>query len=99
MLADLWDTPLQSTDGQVNSFFRYYLPLIAIAPMAALAGSSAIMSHRLRGGLLCFLVVAPIVFGLFGAPENSGAISADWDRRWTSPSPPSIYQNICLTIT
>ena len=55
----------------MDAYPRYYLPLIAIVPMAALAGSSAIMNDRLRGGLICFLVVAPIVFGLFGAPGNS----------------------------
>jgi hypothetical protein len=55
----------------MDAYPRYYLPLIAIVPMAALAGTSAIMNGRLRGGLLCFLVVTPIVFGLFGAPGNS----------------------------
>ena len=56
------------TGWMMDAYPRYYLPLIAIVPMAALAGSSAIPSIRLRGALVCFLVVAPIVFGLFGAP-------------------------------
>jgi hypothetical protein len=45
--------------------------LIAIVPMAALAGSSAIMNHDLRRRAAMFLRVAPIVFGLFSALGNS----------------------------
>jgi hypothetical protein len=51
----------------MDAYPRYYLPLIAIVPMAALAGSSAILNIRLRSALVCFLVVAPIIFGLFGS--------------------------------
>jgi hypothetical protein len=56
------------TGWMMDAYPRYYLPLIAIVPMAALAGSSAILNIRWRSALLCFLVVAPIVFGLFGSP-------------------------------
>ena len=58
------------TGWMMDAYPRYYLPLIAIVPMAALAGSSAIPSIRLRSALVCFLAVAPIVFGLFGSPTG-----------------------------
>jgi len=56
------------TGWMMDAYPRYYLPLIAIVPMAALAGSSAIPNIRLRKALVSFLVVAPIIFGLFGSP-------------------------------
>ncbi len=56
------------TGWQMDAYPRYYLPLIAIIPIAALAASSAVPQHRLRTGLISFLVAAPIIFALFGAP-------------------------------
>ena len=52
----------------MDAYPRYYLPLIAIVPMAALALASAIGSSRLRTIVVCFLVGAPIAFQVFGAP-------------------------------
>jgi hypothetical protein len=52
----------------MDAYPRYYLPLIAIVPMAALTLTSVIPSSRLRTFLVWFLVGAPIVFRIFGAP-------------------------------
>ncbi len=56
------------TGWMMDAYPRYYLPLIAIVPIATLAASSAISNLRLRSALRCFLMVAPIIFGLFGSP-------------------------------
>ena len=56
------------TGWMMDAYPRYYLPLIAIVPMAALAGCSAVRNSRLRQGLVAFLVAAPIAFALFGSP-------------------------------
>jgi hypothetical protein len=52
----------------MDAYPRYYLPLIAIIPMAALTLTSVIRSSGLRTFVVWFLVGAPIVFGIFGAP-------------------------------
>jgi hypothetical protein len=54
----------------MDAYPRYYLPLIAIVPMAALTLASAVCSSRVRAIFLCFLVGAPVVFQLFGAPMS-----------------------------
>jgi len=54
----------------MDAYPRYYLPLIAIVPLAALTLASAIRSSRLRTMVVWFLVGAPIVFQAFGAPTN-----------------------------
>ena len=56
------------TGWMMDAYPRYYLPLIAIVPMAALAGSAAVLDSRLRQWTVCFLVAAPILFGLLGSP-------------------------------
>jgi hypothetical protein len=55
------------TGWVMDAYPRYYLPLIAIIPMAALTFGSVLSSPRWRMVLVCFLIGAPIVFQ-FGAP-------------------------------
>jgi hypothetical protein len=52
----------------MDAYPRYYLPLIAIVPMAAVKLTSTFRFSRTRTILAGFLVGAPIVFGIFGAP-------------------------------
>jgi hypothetical protein len=56
------------TGWMMDAYPRYYLPMIAIVPMAALAFTSAVRSAKTRALLLSFLVVAPLIFEFFGAP-------------------------------
>jgi hypothetical protein len=56
------------TGWLMDAYPRYYLPMIAIVPMAALTFTGAIRSPRTRTLLLSFLVAAPLIFELFGAP-------------------------------
>jgi hypothetical protein len=56
------------TGWMMDAYPRYYLPVIVIVPMAAVAFTNAIPSSRVRVRLLSFLIVAPIVFELLGAP-------------------------------
>ena len=56
------------TGWVMDAYPRYYLPLIAIIPMAALTFSSTLESDRWRMMLISFLIGAPIVFQIFGAP-------------------------------
>jgi hypothetical protein len=51
-----------------EAYPRYYLPLIAIVPLAGLSLLAAIESPRWRGALLGFLIAGPIAFQLLGAP-------------------------------
>jgi hypothetical protein len=55
------------TGWMMDAYPRYYLPLIAIIPMAALTFSSTIQSDRWRMVLVAFLIGAPIAFQVFGA--------------------------------
>lgn len=57
-----------ATGWLMDAYPRYYLPLIAIVPLAALSLVAAIENPRWRGALLGFLIAGPILFRLFGAP-------------------------------
>jgi hypothetical protein len=57
-----------ATGWLMEAYPRYYLPLVAIVPLAGLSLAGAIQSPRWRFGLLAFLIVGPIVFRLLGAP-------------------------------
>jgi len=57
-----------TTGWLMDAYPRYYLPLIAVVPLAALSLAAAIENARWRSVLLGFLIVGPIVFRLFGAP-------------------------------
>jgi hypothetical protein len=51
-----------------EAYPRYYLPLVAIVPLAGLSLLAAIESPRWRNALLGFLIAGPIAFHLLGAP-------------------------------
>jgi len=57
-----------ATGWLMDAYPRYYLPLIAIVPLACLSLLAAIETPRWRAGLLMFLVGGPIIFRIFGAP-------------------------------
>jgi len=57
-----------ATGWLMDAYPRYYLPLIAVVPLAALSLLAAVENPRWRGALLGFLIAGPIVFRLFGAP-------------------------------
>jgi uncharacterized membrane protein len=57
-----------ATGWLMDAYPRYYLPLIAIVPLAGLSLLVAIDAPRWRAALLAFLVAGPVVFRLFGAP-------------------------------
>jgi hypothetical protein len=57
-----------ATGWLMEAYPRYYLPLVAIVPLAGLSLLSAVQSPRWRTGLLAFLIAGPIVFRLLGAP-------------------------------
>jgi len=57
-----------ATGWLMDAYPRYYLPLIAIVPLAGLSLLAAIETPRRRNALLMFLIAGPIVFRLFGAP-------------------------------
>ena len=57
-----------ATGWLMDAYPRYYLPLIAIVPLACLSLSSAIESPRLRSALLAFLIAGPVLFRILGAP-------------------------------
>jgi len=57
-----------ATGWMMDAYPRYYLPMIAIVPLAALTLANAVPSARVRSMLLTFLIAAPLVFGVFGAP-------------------------------
>ncbi len=56
------------TGWMMDAYPRYYLPVMAVIPMAAVAFAKAIASSRARAMVLSFLIAAPLIFGLFGAP-------------------------------
>ncbi len=51
-----------------GAYPRYYLPLAAMVPLAGLSLAAAIEAPRWRAALLAFLIAAPVVFRIFGAP-------------------------------
>ncbi len=59
-----------ATGWMMDAYPRYYLPMVAIVPLAGITFADALPSARLRTLLLSFLIAAPVLFGLFGAPLN-----------------------------
>ena len=57
-----------TTGWLMDAYPRYYLPLIAIVPLAGLSLLAAIEAPRWRNALLVFLIAGPVLFRLFGAP-------------------------------
>jgi hypothetical protein len=57
-----------ATGWLMDAYPRYYLPLIAIVPLAGLSLIAAIAQPRWRAALLAFLMAGPILFRLLGAP-------------------------------
>ena len=60
-----------ATGWMMDAYPRYYLPMMAIVPLAGIT----LRERRCpRPGcapvLLSFLIAAPVLFGLFGAPLN-----------------------------
>jgi hypothetical protein len=53
---------------QTTAYPRYYLPLAAIFPLAALSLLDAIKRPAARATLLGFLIASPVIFRLLGAP-------------------------------
>ena len=57
-----------ATGWLMDAYPRYYLPLIAILPLACLSLLGAIEAPRWRNALLAFLIAGPVAFRIFGAP-------------------------------
>lgn len=57
-----------TTGWLMEAYPRYYLPLAAILPLAALSLMGTIDHPRLRVALLGFLAAGPLVFRVLGAP-------------------------------
>jgi len=57
-----------ATGWLMDAYPRYYLPLIAIVPLAALSLLAAIETARWRNALLMFLIAGPVLFRLLAAP-------------------------------
>ncbi len=57
-----------TTGWLMEAYPRYYLPLAAIIPLAALSLLAAIERPPLRAALIGFLIVGPVAFRLLGAP-------------------------------
>jgi hypothetical protein len=57
-----------ATGWLMDAYPRYYLPLAAIVPLAGLSLLAAVETPRRRAALLAFLIAAPAIFRVFGAP-------------------------------
>jgi hypothetical protein len=57
-----------ATGWLMDAYPRYYLPLIAIVPLACLSLLAGIETPRRRNGLLAFLIATPVMFRILGAP-------------------------------
>lgn len=57
-----------ATGWLLDAYPRYYLPLAAVVPLAALSLAGAVDAPRWRAALLAFLIAGPVVFRVFGAP-------------------------------
>jgi hypothetical protein len=57
-----------ATGWLMDAYPRYYLPLIAIVPLACLSLLAAVEAPRWRNALLAFLIAGPVIFRIFGAP-------------------------------
>ncbi|MGZ8335805.1 MAG: hypothetical protein ACXWU1_03995 [Allosphingosinicella sp.] len=55
-----------ATGWMMDAYPRYYLPLIAIVPLAALTFLREVRSETARRGAAAFLLVSPLAFGLLG---------------------------------
>ncbi len=60
----------------IDSFPRYYLPVIAVIPLAGLSLLSAIRAPRVRAALAACLLGGPIAFWLIGAPVSVLSVTA-----------------------
>ena len=56
------------TGWMMDAYPRYYLPLIAIIPMACFSFANSFTQDKPRAAMLLFLIVAPFVFGVLGRP-------------------------------
>jgi hypothetical protein len=57
-----------ATGWMMDAYPRYYLPLVAIVPLAGLSLLAAVEAPRWRAALLAFLIAGPAIFRVFGAP-------------------------------
>jgi hypothetical protein len=57
-----------SSGWMMDAYPRYYLPLIAIVPLACLSLLASVEHPRWRAVLLGLLITGPILFRIFGAP-------------------------------
>ena len=57
-----------ATGWMMDAYPRYYLPMIAIVPLACLSLVCAARNTRSRSVLIGLFVTGPIVFRIFGAP-------------------------------
>lgn len=57
-----------ATGWLMEAYPRYYLPLAAILPLAALSLMIGVQNPRLRAVLVGFLIAGPVAFRLLGAP-------------------------------
>ena len=57
-----------ATGWMMDAYPRYYLPLVAIVPLAGLSLLAAVETPRRRAALLAFLIAGPAIFRVFGAP-------------------------------
>jgi hypothetical protein len=60
-----------STGWMMEAYPRYYLPMIAVIPLAALSLLAAVHHPRWRAALLGLLIAGPILFRIVGAPLGS----------------------------
>jgi hypothetical protein len=56
-----------STGWMMDAYPRYYLPLIAVVPLACLSLLASVEQPRRRAVLLGLLIAGPILFRIFGA--------------------------------
>jgi hypothetical protein len=57
-----------ATGWLMDAYPRYYLPLAAVVPLAALSLLAAVETPGRRAALLAFLIAGPAIFRVFGAP-------------------------------
>src|SRR5581483_1715799 len=57
-----------ATGWMMDAYPRYYLPLAAAVPLAALSLVSAIEHPRWRNAAIVFLIANPLIFRVLGGP-------------------------------
>jgi len=57
-----------ATGFLMEAYPRYYLPLAAIVPLAAISLLAAVERPRARAALAGFLILGPLFFRALGAP-------------------------------